>query len=65
MLPVVRCRKEVAILLSAELPKYFVKPEIDRILGEARNNDKNYLLISILWQTGARISEILNVLKSC
>lgn len=61
MLPVVRSKKELVISLSAELPKYFVKPEIDRILVQAKDNDKNYLLISLLWQTGARISEILDV----
>ena len=61
MLPVVRSKKELAISLSTELPKYFVKPEIDRILDQAKDNDKNYLLISLLWQTGARISEILDI----
>lgn len=61
MLPVLRSKKELAIALSTELPKYFVKPEIDMILESIRDNEKNYLLISLLWQTGARISEILSI----
>lgn len=59
MLPVVRSKKELSITLSRELPRYFNKPEIDRILESTRDNQKKHLLINMLWQTGARISELL------
>jgi site-specific recombinase XerD len=59
MLPAVRSKKELTIALSQKLPRYFHKNEIDAILETVRNNDKYSLLINLLWQTGARISEIL------
>jgi len=61
MLPAIRSKKELSITLSRELPKYFTKPEIDRLLELVRDNSKKHLLINILWQTGARISELLKV----
>lgn len=59
MLPTIRSKKELSITLSRELPKYFSKPEIDRMLELVRDNSKKHLLINLLWQTGARISELL------
>lgn len=61
MLPVVRSKKELSITLSRELPRYFTKPEMDRLLELVRDNQKKHLLINMLWQTGARISELLKV----
>lgn len=61
MLPAIRNKRDLSIALSKELPKYFSKPEIDSILEAASGNPKNYLLLNLLWQTGARISEILNL----
>jgi len=59
MLPAIRSRRDLSIAFHKELPKYFSKPEIDRILEIQKDNPKNYLLLSLLWQTGARVSEIL------
>lgn len=61
MLPTIRSKKELSITLSRELPKYFTKPEMDRLLELVRDNQKKHLLINMLWQTGARISELLKV----
>lgn len=61
MVPTVRNKKEVAIVFSQELPKYFHKQEIDIILNEVKDSPKKHLLISLLWQTGARVSEILSL----
>lgn len=61
MLPVVRSKRELSIVFSKKLPKYFTKPEIDLILQAVRDNPKKHLLLSLLWQTGARVSEILTL----
>lgn len=61
MLPAVRSKKELAVVFSQELPKYFNRDEIGRILDMVKNEPKKYLLISLLWQTGARVSEILGI----
>lgn len=61
MVPTVRNKKEVAIAFSQELPKYFHKHEIDAILNAVKDSPKKYLLLSLLWQTGARVSEILSL----
>lgn len=61
MLPTIRSKKELSITLSKELPRYFSKPEMDRLLESIRDNSKKHLLINMLWQTGARISELLKV----
>jgi integrase len=56
-------KKHLAITLAKELPPYFTKPEIDQILSNLWQKQKlrDYLLVLLLWQTGARISELLNV----
>jgi integrase len=56
-------KKHLAITFAKELPPYFTKPEIDQILAELwkKQNLRNYLLVLLLWQTGARISELLSV----
>lgn len=61
MLPAIRDKRELSIALAQELPRYFHKDEIDTILDTVKGKSKNHLLISLLWQTGARISEILNL----
>lgn len=61
MLPAVRSKKELAVVFSQELPKYFHRDEIGRILDMVKNEPKKHLLISLLWQTGARVSEILGI----
>ena len=58
-LPVVRSSKELAVALSQDLPKYFVRGEMEIILAEAREKPKNFLFLTLLWQTGARVSELL------
>jgi len=57
---------------QGEYPKYFTPPEIRKILEVAEskvktaknkrekiNTDKNFLLLKTLWQTGARVSELV------
>jgi integrase/recombinase XerC len=56
-------KKHLAITLAKELPLYFTKPEVDQILSTLWQKQKlrDYLLVLLLWQTGARISELLSV----
>lgn len=61
MLPAIRSKKELAVVFSQELPKYFHRDEINIILDMVKNEPKKYLLISLLWQTGARVTEILGI----
>jgi integrase len=61
MLPAIRNKRDLSVALSKELPKYFSKPEIDLIFDSVKHSQKNYLLLSLLWQTGARVSEILQL----
>ena len=61
MLPILRSKKDLTIAFNQQLPKYFHKHEIDAILDTVKHKDKYALLINLLWQTGARVSEILNL----
>lgn len=61
MFPIVRSRRDVSIVLSRELPRYFNREEVNTILEGVTGDPKKYLLISLLWQTGARVTEILNL----
>lgn len=54
-------RKELAIVFAKELPKYFNKAEIDAVLAATIGDPKSHLLLSLLWQTGARVSEVLGI----
>jgi integrase/recombinase XerC len=56
-------KKHLAITFAKELPPYFTKPEVDQILTNLWQKQKlrDYLLVLLLWQTGARISELLSV----
>ena len=50
--------KQVAVALTREIPAYFTPEEVKAILQSART-PRDHLLINLLWQTGARISELL------
>jgi len=56
-------KKHLAITFTKELPPYFTKPEVDQILANLWQKQKlrDYLLVLLLWQTGARISELLSI----
>jgi integrase len=56
-------KKHLAITLAKELPLYFTKPEVDQILSTLWQKQKlrDYLLVLLLWQTRARISELSSV----
>ncbi len=51
--------RDLIALTDAELPAYFTRDEVDRILLEVEDRDK--VLLSLLWQTGVRVSEALGV----
>jgi integrase/recombinase XerD len=53
-------QKHFDIAMSRKLPKYFNRDEINRILSCA-DNDRDMLLLNLLWRTGARISELLSI----
>ncbi len=57
-----RTRYEVT-LRGRALPKYFLPDEIHAILGavKGKNQQRDHLIINMLWQTGARISELLSI----
>lgn len=61
MLPTIRSSKELDVALAQDLPKYFVRAEIDRILATVSDRPRDLLLMTMLWQTGARLSEMLDV----
>ena len=47
-----------------KLPKYLTKTKIDELLEKARNDNKrNHLILLILWRTGMRNSELVNLRK--
>jgi site-specific recombinase XerD len=62
-LPVKGLGKSLNLALIKELPPYFTKPEVDQILANLWQKQKlrDYLLVLLLWQTGARISELLSI----
>ncbi|MFQ5861496.1 MAG: tyrosine-type recombinase/integrase [Candidatus Brocadiales bacterium] len=49
--------RDIIALGDGELPAYFTRDEVDRILAQVEGRDK--LLLSLLWQTGIRVSEAL------
>lgn len=57
MLPVIS-KKQFALVLAKDVPKYFSREEIRSIL-ERCNSERDHLLINFLWRTGARVSEAL------
>ncbi len=50
-------------LLGRELPKYFTREEVHRIL-EATENERDKLMLNLMWQTGLRVSELLSLKPS-
>ena len=61
MLPALANNKDLAISFSQELPRYFHKNEIETILMNSEDQHRDHLLMSVLWKTGARISESLRL----
>ncbi|MEM7083730.1 MAG: tyrosine-type recombinase/integrase [Pseudomonadota bacterium] len=51
-------RRPVALKQHPELPKYLLLPEIESVLA-ATLDDSHYLMLDVLWHTGARVSEML------
>ncbi len=51
--------RDIIALGDGELPAYFTRDEVDRILAQVEGRDK--LLLSLLWQTGVRVSEALAI----
>ncbi len=49
--------RDLVALADAELPAYFTRNEVDRILAQVEGRDM--LFLSLLWQTGVRVSEAL------
>jgi integrase/recombinase XerD len=46
------------------LPKYYNKEEVLAVLDKAKNHNKrNYLLLLVMFRTGLRVSEIVNLEK--
>jgi integrase/recombinase XerD len=62
-LPVKGLGKSLNFIFTKALPSYFTKEEINQILSNLWQKQKlrDYLLVLLLWQTGARISELLSV----
>ena len=51
--------RDIIALGDCELPAYFTRDEVDKILSQVKGRDR--LLLSLLWQTGVRISEALAI----
>ncbi len=47
--------RDLIALADGELPAYFTREEVDRILDQVEGRDR--LFLSLLWQTGARVIE--------
>jgi integrase len=59
--PALSDKKRLTITFAKEIPKYLTADEVQHILASVSNKARDHLLISMLWQTGARVSELLNV----
>lgn len=51
--------RDLMALGDSELPAYFTKEEVERILSQVEGRDR--LFLSLLWQTGVRVSEALGI----
>jgi len=49
---------------SKDIPSYLSAPEVSGMLEACKDNRRNHLLINVLWQTGARISEVLSLTRN-
>jgi len=57
--PALSDKKRLTITFAMEIPKYLTTDEVQHILASVSNKARDRLLISMLWQTGARVSENL------
>lgn len=53
--------EERAIDIMRDISGYMEPGEIDRILSKAKSNPRDHLFILLLWNTGARVSELLQL----
>lgn len=60
LLPFSKPKKELSIIFSRELPQYLTLPEVQAVLKVAEK-PRDHLMINLLWQTGCRISELLEI----
>ena len=45
-----------------KIPDYLEKEQVDEILNSAKTcNHRDYLLLRVMWRTGVRVSEVINV----
>ncbi len=56
--------KEIIALDTQDIPFDYLRPHEARKLIDATTNDRDHLLLNTMWQTGARISEVLT-LRPC
>ena len=59
--PALTNKKNLAVTFSKEVPKYLTADEVQRVLENVQGHPRDHLLINMLWQTGARISELLQL----
>ena len=57
-------QREIVELDQQDIPFDYLRPHEARQIIEATTNDRDHLLLNVMWQTGARISEILT-LRPC
>ena len=57
--PALTNKKQLSATFSKEIPKYLTADEVQRVLEGVREHPRDHLLINMLWQTGARVSELL------
>ncbi len=58
-----RRTQSLPALLGRELPKYFTAEEVHHILA-ATENERDKLMLNLMWQTGLRVSELLALTPS-
>lgn len=54
-------RKDLERVFVRPLPKYFNVEEINKILDSNVFNIRNYTVVNLLWKTGIRCSELINL----
>jgi integrase len=59
--PVISSPKNLTLTFAKDIPKYLTMDEVQHVLASVSDNPKKHLFISMLWQTGARVSELLEV----